>query len=322
MLECIHCGQCTNNCEFLKKYDIDIEDLKERVDLRYRCFLCGKCEEVCPVGIDGKQIVLELRKEMAEEAKLRKEYATLLWEKDGYKFQNYKKGTKKSVFFPGCNFPGYYPKTTKVLEKIFEEAGCGVVYDCCGKPVAELGLSSAEKNLREMEEKLMKCGVEELIIACPNCYEYLKGQIQIPVVTIYEKLAELGVLKEDQKLSMDGKVFLPCPDRKEKFWLHKIQPFFATELEHACVRNVQCCGLGGCASGKEPEISEGFEDAVRAQLEMDGGELPLYTYCASCSGKLSRKASDVRHILTVLLHTEEKPDTKKSVINRAKHRIV
>ena len=48
---CTHCHVCQNQCEFLKKYGIDIGDTEKLKELSYHCFLCGKCTEVCPENI-------------------------------------------------------------------------------------------------------------------------------------------------------------------------------------------------------------------------------------------------------------------------------
>ena len=70
----------------------------------------------------------------------------LLWEKKDYRFRNYRNGTGRSVLFTGCNFPSFYPETTRYLAKLlWEKAGMGTVFDCCGKPVAELGMRMRKK---------------------------------------------------------------------------------------------------------------------------------------------------------------------------------
>ena len=58
--ECIHCHVCQKHCEFLEKYGIDIGDTEKLKELSYHCFLCGKCTEVCPIGIDGRDYILKL----------------------------------------------------------------------------------------------------------------------------------------------------------------------------------------------------------------------------------------------------------------------
>ena len=85
--ECIHCHVCQKHCEFLKKYGIDIGDTEKLKELSYHCFLCGKCTEVCPIGIDGKDYILEFRRENVREAEgafREKGYGMLLKEKKDY----------------------------------------------------------------------------------------------------------------------------------------------------------------------------------------------------------------------------------------------
>ena len=64
---CVHCGVCQKNCVFLKKYGIDIGDTEKLEELAYHCFLCGKCTEVCPIGIDGRQKILQIRRQKVKE---------------------------------------------------------------------------------------------------------------------------------------------------------------------------------------------------------------------------------------------------------------
>ena len=99
---CTHCGVCTENCEFLKKYDLTIGDTEKLSKMAYHCFLCGKCSKVCPQGIDGREIVLQIRRHRVKEAGGRipeKGYGMLLWEKEDYKFRRYTGTGKTALFF-------------------------------------------------------------------------------------------------------------------------------------------------------------------------------------------------------------------------------
>lgn len=310
---CIHCHLCQKNCAFLGKYKIDIGDADRLRELAYHCFLCGTCTVVCPKGIDGRKIILNMRRErIAEEGGKPKGYGMLLWEKDNYKFRNYRNAAGKAAFFPGCNFPSFYPETTKYLSRmLWEKAGIGTVYDCCGKPVAELGMENREKDiLYRLDKQLEKEGIEELILACPNCYHFLKGRIQARVVSIYSKLLELGVHTKQQE--KERKFFLPCPDRESREMLKDICLFLRKEPK--IISGVQCCGLGGSAAVKEAELAEYLTDSLM-------GEMQVYSYCASCCGNLARKGCKAEHILVTLLGTGEKPDTKKSLLNRVKFKF-
>ena len=67
--KCTHCHLCQKNCLFLEKYGLDIGDTEKLNELLYHCFLCGKCTEVCPEGIDGREIILNMRqKQVADNA--------------------------------------------------------------------------------------------------------------------------------------------------------------------------------------------------------------------------------------------------------------
>lgn len=59
--DCIKCNLCKKHCEFLNKYDMDLDVFSKREDLAYNCFLCGRFKEVCPKDIDGKTIALDMR---------------------------------------------------------------------------------------------------------------------------------------------------------------------------------------------------------------------------------------------------------------------
>lgn len=311
---CVHCHECQKHCVFLEKYNIDIGDTERLKELSYHCFLCGRCSEVCPQGIDGREIILRARQEQVVNngGKLReKGYGVLVREKQNYLFKNYGTGMSKSVLFPGCSFSAFYPETTKYLSELFRErTGGGTVFDCCGKPIAELGMEKKEREILErMEKRLREKGVEEVVTLCPNCYDFLKPRLSIEVVSIYQKLRDLGigrVIKE--KLT----VFPPCPDRENEELLGQIRAFLKEEPE--IISRVQCCGLGGCAWKKE----KGLAEEMVLGIGQEKAEI-VYTYCASCSGNFVRKGyGNTKHILLEILGRDERPDTGKSVVNRLK----
>ena len=316
---CIHCGLCTRTCAFLQKYKLDLKSFGEHPELAYHCFLCSDCSLACPKKIDGRAVALALRRESVTEngGKIaEKGYTALIAEKKDYLFRNQKGAGRRSVFFPGCNFPSFFPETTAYLEKLLKDtADIGVWYDCCGKPISELGLAGQEsKGLEALKQRIAKFGIEELIVLCPNCYHFLKPRLDIPVVSIYAKLQELGlggkIVEEHVNL------FVPCPDKGTLELEKTILPFI--EGEHENIKGIQCCGLGGCAAGKEPEISASFASDLKDR------NLPnVYTYCASCAGKFRRSGvKNVHHVLVDILGTEEQSELSfKSIWNRAKHRF-
>lgn len=308
--ECIHCHICQKNCDFLAKYKIDIGDLAELKEHAFSCFLCGKCTEVCPIDIDGRQTVLDFRRERYkdEQSEIEKTYKGVFSEKRNYKFRNWKHITEGSVFFPGCNFPSLFPKTAAKASQIFAEHGIGTVYDCCGKPIAELGcLDDENRIIDEIKAKLQENNITEIILACPNCRGHFGDRLGIKVTGIFAKLKELGI---GQMYEGDVKFFVPCPDREMKKWVDEISPFINGNISY--VEGIQCCGLGGNAIAAEPKISREFTEKFKANESEH-----VYTYCASCTGRIKRNGFDsIDHIITKVLGTDEKPDTSISYVHR------
>ena len=87
-------------------------------------------------------------------------------------------------------------------------------------------------------------------MVCPNCYAYLKDRLTARVITIYEKA---GRAWHRQEISGKTEIFPPCPDREKWEILSHIRPFLEEEPE--LITKIQCCGLGGCAGQKEPDLA-------------------------------------------------------------------
>ena len=201
--------------------------------------------------------------------------------------------------------------------------GIGVVYDCCGKPIAELGYREDEEAIvQRIDETLKENGIEEVIMVCPNCYAFLKGRLSVRVVNIYDKLQELGAVGKNPVWKSEKKqIFLPCPDRENRELLKAANRYIewmtGADSGFCPIEGAQCCGLGGVASVKEPELARQMASALSQN------EHSVYTYCASCSGNLTRGGcKDVRHVLSEILGVHEKADVRKSMCNRIKTKFI
>lgn len=176
---CINCGACRDNCSFLRKYGCQLNDVEKLAPLAYHCSICGKCDQVCPVGIKGTELFMEMRREhvsLEDGVYDPGRYSGMLKEKSDYIFRNYKKAAGKTVIFPGCNFPSLFPKTNKAFAAMMKrEYGYGIAYDCCGRPLGLLGLEKDEERIIDtIRKNLGEAGAEEILTMCPIAITTLK----------------------------------------------------------------------------------------------------------------------------------------------------
>lgn len=316
---CIECGRCTKTCLFLEKYNINLKEYASLEDLAYNCYLCGECRRVCPVKIDGRQISLNLRKDRLDKgySLYRNGYGPLILEKKNYIFKNHKDIESKRAFFPGCNFLAYYPKTSsKIIDKLYEEFNISTFIDCCGKPISDLSMDEEESTINQrLNSKFKELGLEELLVVCPNCYYYFKTRLDIKVSMIYEDENIMKSLLGRDKKRIDGELFLPCPDKDSRKIYNMLRDYI--DLDGLSeIKDIQCCGAGGCASIKEGELTKDLQDGFRDYAGK------IYVYCATCAGMISKTNPNVEHILVDLLGTEEEvSEGFSSLVNRFKFSI-
>lgn len=287
--ECINCNACTKNCNFLTKYGINLNDFSYRDDLKFSCFLCDKCLEVCPKNLSGKEIALELRQSNPPNT------TKIELLKNNYKFKNNSNKKSEYLLFLGCNYPGTYPKTCEKLINICKEKGIDFSIDCCKKPVYEFGGKADFKSIEKLCEVK---GTKTLICACPNCYHLLKEKLNINVISVYEFLYENGIGK---KIDKEIPIFFPCSDRISKKMFSHIEKF--VEKHKSPYDEVNCCGLGGGAREFEKDLLEEKKEKLHKLWEGS-----IYTYCASCSGIFNKyKLKNIKNILSEILEVKEEP---------------
>jgi fumarate reductase (CoM/CoB) subunit B len=289
--KCIHCKQCTRHCKFLEKYSMNLASFASREDFAYHCFLCGKCKEVCPINLDGAELAHEMRRANP------KGFSMMKFLKTPYKFANNSKIKSTELLFLGCNFPTYYPETSKQLISLLKRYKIDFSIDCCGKPIYESGdIKCSQKSFDHIKNLLKIKKVERLICVCPNCYHFLKERLDIEVITIYEKLYKLDI---GNSIEETAHVFHPCPDKESLEVFNTIEPYL--RKYESSFEDVNCCGFGGLAIKQEGKLAQEFVECIK-QKKIDN----IYTYCASCSASISRsKTQNVRHVLSEILGVQE-----------------
>ncbi len=207
---CSSCGICISVCQM--SYAAGIHDIQSAYFIKglrndrdiaaitANCLMCGRCEEVCPVGIDlGPMRLIERRQGERPDKKLKFTEGFSLTKKRSHiekpVTQSYSYLVKEEaesaevLFFAGC-MTHLTPSVIAAMKKIMDHAGVRYRFMdehggvCCGRP---LMLAGRDKEARELinhnSDIIWKSGARILVTSCPICYKvfresyYLEAQV-------------------------------------------------------------------------------------------------------------------------------------------------
>ncbi len=317
--KCINCELCQKECEFLRKYgkpkniaDAYDSDVKAHQSMSFECSLCQLCTAVCPVDVNPAEMFLEMRREAVRQGN--GDYpghaGILAYERRGtskrYSWYGLPEGCD-TILFPGCTLTGTRPnKTFKLFEYMKQKIpSLGIVLDCCTKPSHDLGRKIYFHSMfEEMQEFLLKNGIKNVFVACPNCYKmFHQFSNTLAVKTVYEFMSDNGF---SNKINLNEIVTIhdPCAVRFEGSIQSAVrnlvtkQGLTIREMPHSREKAL-CCGEGGAVCSVSPEISKKW-GKLREQ-ETNGNR--AITYCAGCTSLLN-KNTPTSHILDLLFEPE------------------
>ena len=189
---CSRCGICIDPCQL--QSDLGINDTQSVYYLRDRrynmlslkvannCLMCGRCETVCPVGINLATLRLNSR------AKRRN-----IPNEGRYK---YIKGIDRSEgegrvgYFAGC-MTSLTPGTQRSMEQIFSTVGEEVWYAdkeggvCCGRPLMLSGETDAARKMVAYNTDLIrKHEITTLVTSCPICLRVFRESYHLDGIEI------------------------------------------------------------------------------------------------------------------------------------------
>jgi Fe-S oxidoreductase len=131
------------------------------------CLMCGRCEQVCPVGINLNTLRLNSRVTMRNTPN-----------EGRYKYLkgiDTSQGEGKVGYFAGC-MTLLTPKTLHSMQQIFDAAGEQVWWAdksggvCCGRPMMLSGEVDAAQKMVEKNKELFRAhGITTLVTSCPIC---------------------------------------------------------------------------------------------------------------------------------------------------------
>lgn len=198
---CSSCGVCIGVCQM--SYAAGINDIQSTYFIKglrndrdiaaitANCLMCGRCEEVCPVGIElGPMRLIERRQGERSDMRLslleryaltRKRSSIEKEATQSYRYLVREEPEKADVlFFAGC-MTHLTPSVIAAMKKIMESAGVRYRFMdekggvCCGRP---LMLAGRDREARELinhnSDIIWKSGARILVTSCPICYKVFR----------------------------------------------------------------------------------------------------------------------------------------------------
>jgi Fe-S oxidoreductase len=324
---CSRCGICVDACQInqslgmntiqsvyflrsIRENNVDDEKL-------FTCMLCGRCENVCPVGIQLSDLRITQRTKNG------------VRNTSSYDFLNpppYK--IADVVYFAGC-MTHLTPAIKKSMLKIFDIAGVNYYFmdsdkeACCGRPLILSGHYENAAKLIDYNKKLIKKSkAKVLVTSCPICYKTFKEDYKLDIHVMHHteyilKLVEVGILlleKGDSRVVYHD----PCElgrglgiYEEPRILLEKVSRLLpsANEKEDAL-----CCGgsLAGfnLSSAQKNAIRD---DALASLLKSNPDK--LITSCPLCKKTFSRGTKvQVQDIAELIASSAYVPEKKKITI--------
>ena len=328
---CIECGVCVDNCEFLSKYCESPKELadkylesqfKEKPSIPYCCSLCDGCEEDCPESLNIGRMCLEARQSLVDQGVapltphkiVKKDQDWDLSEEFALTLPNPDKQKASVVFFPGCHLSGYSPELVLAAFDWLRGKipGTGILLKCCGSPTNYIGDKAAFQEIVDgLEAEAKRMGAEELICACPNCIRHLSRYApNLKVKSLYEVMVEHGPVEAHKNGGATFTIHDPCAARGRNEIHDAVRSMISwvgvTVDEMKESRNTtQCCGQGGGVPYISPQIAANSTKRRVEQLKAD-----VITYCASCREAFVAQKPSL-HVLDLIFNTNWAEDKTK-----------
>ena len=214
VLSCPGCGVCIDACPMsVKKGNLkdctvylnrQIRRGNERriEEISDKCLLCGKCEAVCQVGVEGPALRIAQRAS--------RKYG---FEQDYSDFDTAQISkaviSAKVLYFSGC-MTRLTPSTGKAVCSLLRKAGVDFVWMdreeglCCGRPLLTAGRTDAAMQLvRKNEEIIKSSGADTLILSCPICYKIFSEQYNLPGVRVVNYTQYFSELVDAGRLTLE-----------------------------------------------------------------------------------------------------------------------
>jgi len=302
---CSRCGICIDPCQLQQQLGIhDVQSVYFLRDRRYNmlqqkiahnCLMCGRCEQVCPVGINLNTLRLNSRTSMRN-----------IPNEGRYNYlrgKDYSMGEGRVGYFAGC-MTLLTPNTLHAMEKIFTAARENVWWAdkdggvCCGRPMKLTGETDSAQNMMDFNKRLFKQhDITTLVTSCPICLRVFREEYNLEGIEVLHhseyilRLIQQGRLRIKYNAEQTFTYHDPCELGRGSGIYEEPRAVIETigkllETEHNR-KNALCCGssLANTVIDDKQQLSI----ATNVAEEMDStGAKTLVTACPLCKKAIAR----------------------------------
>jgi len=261
---CLSCGVCADSCEVYyatknpgtvylgilkdlraimrRRYGLVARILKQRQPTEaevtsfangvFYCTLCGRCKEVCPIGIDTRSLGRSIREMLVSEKHYPANFNVMrnnvkethnivgMPNSERAMWTDYlpssgdqlaKKVHAEVAYFVGC-MSSYSPAVQDIplaISRILQNANVdfallGENEWCCGYPLVSAGMRREAEELKHANIKAIhSLGVKTVVFSCPSCYHMWKTEYEVKDVELLHHTEYILRLIREGKLHLN-----------------------------------------------------------------------------------------------------------------------
>jgi Fe-S oxidoreductase len=294
---CSSCGVCIDPCQLSdvltgrpvqSNYFIKSIRYHNYSDVHWDCLQCGRCEKVCPVGLELMPLRLINRSDLAVGSK------SDISSHTGRNGQSH-----RILYFAGC-MTHLTPSIIRSMARIFDSAGSSwQFYDsdghaCCGRPLKLAGQAEGATRIREqLQSDFLASGAELLVTSCPICYRMFNEDYILPGIKVLHHTQYLLELIEWNRIKLDRSKLAatyhePCELGRGSGVVNEPRELLAKLFRGDATPDIEglCCGGSLGAPGLDLATRRAVARGVCNTLSSGKPDV-LITACPLCKKTLS-----------------------------------
>lgn len=200
---CSSCGVCIDRCQMASAANIRtiqsayfLKNVRNNTmcdEQSLNCLLCGRCDTICPVGIDIRSIRMAGRAVQSVPSKVTYNYVPKLSVPQA-----------EVLYFAGC-MTHLQPSIKKAMVDILQTARVSFQFMdengsvCCGRPLMLAGKhAEAHELMKRNADAIIESGAKTLVTSCPICFKVFTEEYNLSIEVLHHSQYLMRLLENGQ----------------------------------------------------------------------------------------------------------------------------